>query len=312
MFLPPVRLFWHAALLFQKTPRLFGVFGNRAKGFVDNMEVFADNIDVFGILFGVFDKNLEKIAKNVNVSGRHVKVFDNFLDKNVKPSKVFGATADKINDTLVCPSCPQEKTMSSTVPVKVSEYIVWLANFNTVAGNNQATLGLSASDLTALAASASSVNNAINTVATAAASLKSAHLSKKNTVKSSETLLRGYVKTIAASKTVPDTLKKQLGINARQPNTHTPPAIPKTLAASVLKNGTPTLSWKANGNISPTIYMVEIQMGGSSTWTLLDSTMRTKYVVADATPGVKTAFRIYAKRNDVVSGYSNIAVVYGG
>lgn len=202
--------------------------------------------------------------------------------------------------------------MSSTVPVKVSEYIVWLANFNTVAADNSDLLGLTTAQIAVLHQSLTDVNNAIADVASTAAQLKAAHLSKQNTVKTSETLLRGYAKSIAASKTVPDALKKQLGVNVRQPSTHTPPAIPKTLAASVLKNGTPALSWKPNGNTRATVYFVEMQISSTSAWTLLDGTTRTKYVVSDATPGVKTAFRIYAKRNEINSGYSNIAVVYGG
>lgn len=201
--------------------------------------------------------------------------------------------------------------MKGTVPTKPSAYTLWLANFNTVAGANAATLGLSQTDMTALNNSATGVNTAIAGDVTAAASAKAAVKTKQATLRASEKLLRTYVKRLQINPAMTDALRKQMGLPVRQPATKTPPTVPAALTVSGQSDGTNTLAWNTTGNKQGTVYQVEYQTTANGGWTLLDTTTRAKYAATGCIPGQRTSYRVHAKRNEQKSPYSNEAVIYG-
>lgn len=201
--------------------------------------------------------------------------------------------------------------MKSTVPTKASEYTLWLANFNQVAGANMNTLGLTQVDVGNLTASAGNVNTAIANAVAAEASTKAVVKTKQNTLHASEKLLRAYAKKIQANPAIPDALRKQLGLPVRQPATHTPPIVPLALTVSGQADGTNTLAWNTMGNKQGTMYLIEYQNTANGGWTLLDTTTRAKYAATGFIPGQRTSYRVRAKRSEQTSTYSNEAVIYG-
>lgn len=201
--------------------------------------------------------------------------------------------------------------MSSSVPTKAPDYALWLANFSTVAGNNETALGLTGYDLAALNQTQTEINAAIAADVAAQANAKSVTRTKQAALKSSEKLLRMYAKKIQADPNVPPALIKQLGLTPRQPATHTPPVMPVALTVSGQSDGTNTLVWKKMGNKPGTTYLVEYQNTANGGWTLLDTTTRAKYAATGFIPGQRTSYRVRAKRSDQSSAYSNEAVIYG-
>ncbi len=201
--------------------------------------------------------------------------------------------------------------MSNAIPTKAGKYAEWLANFNTNAATYQATLGLSQQDLTTLNNSATSVNSGIAGAVSAAAASKAAHQTKTTNLANSGKLVRVYAHRIEANPAVSDTIKKQLGLPVRVPKTHTPPTVPTMLVAVGQDNGTNLLSWENNGNIAGTMYLIERQCGTETGWTMVSSTTSRKFADSGCTPGVKTSYRVRAKRRTETSDPSNVAVLYG-
>ena len=201
--------------------------------------------------------------------------------------------------------------MSRTVPTKPSQYTLWLANFNTVAGANAATLGLSQADMTALTNSASNVNTTIASAVATEAIAKAAVKTKQTALNTSGNLLRSYVKRLQANPNMTDALRKQMGLPVRQPATHTLPVVPAALTVSGQSDGTNTLAWNTMGNKQGTVYQVEYQTTSNGGWTLLDTTTRAKYAATGFVPGQRTSYRVRAKRSEQTSAYSNEAVIYG-
>lgn len=201
--------------------------------------------------------------------------------------------------------------MSSSLPRKAADYALWLANFRTVAGSNEAALGLTGYDLSALGQTQTDINTAIAADVAERANAKAVTRAKQAALKSSETLLRMYAKKIQADPNVPPALIKQLGLTPRQPATHTAPVVPAALTVSGQSDGTNTLSWKKMGNKQNTTYLIEYQDNSNGGWTLLDTTTRARYAATGFVPGQRTSYRVRAKRSKQTSAYSNEAVIYG-
>lgn len=202
--------------------------------------------------------------------------------------------------------------MPDFIPKNDTEFAAWLANFNTIANANLAALGLVAADVTANVTNTTTLNTAIATNVTAQAAALAATQGKKTARRTVELSSRTLARRIQANPAVSNALKEQLGLTVRNsPPTAIVPVAPADLVVSGSDSGVNLLQWKGNGNKSGTQYLIETKIGAATQWTITDVTTKAKYSHVSQTPGVKAMYRVRAKRGDVLSGYSNEAIVYG-
>jgi hypothetical protein len=198
------------------------------------------------------------------------------------------------------------------IPKSDNDFVVWLANFNTVAAANRAALKLTVEELGECEAGHTSMVDSIANFTTAQAAAKAATQAKQDSRSSTEGTVRTFVKRIQADKSVSDELRERLGIAVRD-SAPSPinPVPPTNLVVTGLDTGVNQLAWKNNGNKQGTVYHIEAKVGDTGAWSLIDTTTKTKFSHTGQRPGVKVAYRIRAKRGDRGSEFSNEAVVYG-
>ena len=88
------------------------------------------------------------------------------------------------------------------------------------------------------------------------------------------------------------------------------PVSPESLEAYGDDNGENHLEWKAGDNKPGTIYVIEAKIDPNPEFALVDVVTKTKYIHKGQTPGVRVSYRVKAKRGDLISSPSNVAVVY--
>jgi len=104
-----------------------------------------------------------------------------------------------------------------------------------------------------------------------------------------------------------------LGMTA--PTTTRVPVTPKTptdLAATGFSNGVNSLTWTGNNTSGSVVYAIEVKIGDTAPYVLLATATRQDYRHEGVTPGQFYQYRVRAQAaRNVVSGWSNEAVVYG-
>lgn len=111
---------------------------------------------------------------------------------------------------------------------------------------------------------------------------------------------------------LPPNILEELGLNVNEGNFgNTAPSSPQDLVVTGTSDGTNHLKWNRNNNRHGTLFIIEARIGSSEHWVMVDAVTGSGYDHKDQTPGVKTQYRIKARRGDFVSSYSNWAIVYG-
>jgi hypothetical protein len=59
------------------------------------------------------------------------------------------------------------------------------------------------------------------------------------------------------------------------------------------------------------MFIVEAKIGDAASFVIVDAITSSIYEHTNQAPGIKTQYRIKAKRGETTSGYSNVGVVYG-
>ena len=197
---------------------------------------------------------------------------------------------------------------SKMSPIELS---LFLSDFIPVANTNLVALGYVAADITALTALKTDIDNRLAASVAAKAAAKSATVNLKIAQRAAKVNLNVRNKQILANVAVPNTLKVLLGLKI--PDTvpsHTTPNDPISLVAYGTESGTNLLDWFRNENIDRTQFVIEAKFGTATAWQIVDVVMATKFQDAGRTPGVKAVYRVYARRGERRSGYSNEASVY--
>ncbi len=208
---------------------------------------------------------------------------------------------------------PRSRKMSSDyMPKGKTQLQAWLNNFNAVASANMATLGLTAADITALSGTTGGFTSSVAVVKTAKANLKAATQGETSATRTVNATVRGVVRRIQSNAAVSPSLKGSLGINPRNaPRNHAPPVTPTGLTAEGFSTGVNRLNWNRAGNKPNTIFVIEAQSGASTQWTEVGSVTATKFDHVGQTPGVKTAYRVTARRAGMASVASPAITLYG-
>jgi hypothetical protein len=197
-------------------------------------------------------------------------------------------------------------------PSNDAEFAVWLANFINKATEHKTALNLTNEQLSALSTKLVSFN--------ANVALKQ---QKKEESVGQTALVRDERKDLnkdvgllnSAFKSIDglaSNILEELGLSVNEGNSGgSTPSAPLDLVATGTSDGTNSLKWNRNGNRQGTTYIIEAKSGDSNDWVMIDAVTRANYKHTNQTPGVKIQYRVKAKRGDSVSGFSNVAIVYG-
>ena len=189
----------------------------------------------------------------------------------------------------------------------------WTTAFVNGVTVNAASLGITDGETDLLQDQQGDFANALANVAAKRAAYKAAVTMKNERRAALETGVRVVVRRIQASPTVPDTLRKTLGISVRDrvPSLHAPLA-PTQLSVRGTDFGTNVLKWNRAENRAGTLFVVEAKAGASASFILVDVVKTTRYAHANQMPGVRIVYRVRARRGSTVSAPSNEGIVYAG
>lgn len=201
--------------------------------------------------------------------------------------------------------------MSDFFPNKTTSFIVWLKAFAEGVKRNKAVLKLTDAEAEEFNEVYIELNEAERRVVEAKnmyrAAVKGRDEKKKAAIKKVRLGSAGF----HANRDCPATVLKGLGL---QPHKKTrsldSPLAPASLFAKPISKDINLLTWKGNGNKRHTMYIVEVKFAGDKEFRLVNGGMSTKYKHRAPKPYAKAYYRVYAKRREVVSDYSNIVGVY--
>jgi hypothetical protein len=197
-------------------------------------------------------------------------------------------------------------------PINNAEFALWLANFTNKSTVNKSALGITPEQITVLETGLAEFNNDL----ALKQQKKEESTSQTTKVRSSRKKLNklvGKLNTNFKSKEeVTDGLLEELGLDSKDGNlSGLAITAPSNLVVTGTSDGINHLKWNRGGNRQGTMFIVEAKSGDALTFVIVDAITSAIYEHTNQTPGVKTQYRIKAKRGETVSGYSNSAMVYG-
>ncbi len=197
-------------------------------------------------------------------------------------------------------------------PTNDAEFAIWLANFTNKSSANKSALGLTGEQITALETGLAEFNNDL----ALKQQKKEESTSQTSKVRSSRKKLNklvGKLNTAYKSKEeVNNGLLEELGLGSKDNAVNaTSAGTPSDLVVTGTSDGINHLKWNRGGNKQGTMFIIEAKSGDAANFTIIDAITSSIYEHTNQTPGVKTQYRIKAKRGEVTSGYSNSAMVYG-
>ncbi len=199
--------------------------------------------------------------------------------------------------------------MAAYLPAREANFVFWGQNFKNISFANQVALNLTAPEFAEIEDAANGCDAALAAVIVAKDVLAGAVAAKREAFETANEVFRRYGMEFKNNPTVSEELKGQLGLNVN-PTPAGSVAIPLDFTATPFTNGTVKLAWNRNGNPYRTVFKIESQAAGESTWTMVDSVTASRYTVADAPVGQQMTYRVRASRGGVTSGASNSSTVY--
>ena len=161
----------------------------------------------------------------------------------------------------------------------------------------------------ALVSATNALGNSMQAVSDSKAAYRSSVQTRDLDDKTLMENVAGLAKTLYANPAITDAMLVAIGLEPR-PSTRTKhlPIVPTEFAAVPAVDGTVKLTWKRNGNVSGTSFLIEQKIG--STWTFICSTTTTKLTLTGYTPGATSTFRVIATRLQMSSPASNEFTIY--
>lgn len=188
------------------------------------------------------------------------------------------------------------------IPAPDEAFAAWLRQFVQTAEANLPALGLSAADLQTLAAQTPQFADAVQTVFSQKNKAAAAISVKDNLRGAADGTARALVNKIQANPSVPEALKRTLGITVRRTRPRlTPPAAPTELHAAGADSGAFSLKWDRNGNAPGTLFEVEARVGMGAQWCLVGVVTACKMTHTGQIPGVPICYRVRARRGKTTS-----------
>lgn len=187
----------------------------------------------------------------------------------------------------------------------------WMIQFRDTATSLASSLGLSASDITAIDQATGGFGSALDVQETARVNARAATASKNLVRDNSLKTIAKYANAFRANTAISDDSLILLGLPPHEGYPQPPLAAPQNLKVSVSASGTNSLRWKRNGNDEATIFVVEARNSTSAPWETVGGGTRATFKHTDQTPGQTMYYRVLATRDGQTSEPSNVAVAYG-
>jgi len=196
------------------------------------------------------------------------------------------------------------------LPNSDDELVFWGLQFVTAATANFTAAGLNMTQITDFNTVTTGFNDKVKTVDTKREDYKSAVKAKDTQRKTMGNAARELNRIVQSKTTATPEVKAKLGLKTRQKGEKTAPNPPKGLSVTGNSLGENFLEWQRNGNTATTTFEIFCRTNGMGEWVFLASTNAVKHTHQGATPGVQTEYRVRARRRDVYSTFSEIAIIY--
>lgn len=185
-------------------------------------------------------------------------------------------------------------------------------HFATTCDTNKVVLGLTVPDLAEIAGAAVAFGTSLTTLADAKALAEGARESKDVQRTATKAIISKWAKTFRANPAVPDGLLTTLQVAPHIPSgVKTPPTVPLGLDVMSDGNGNIKITWKRNGNIRNTQFIIQYRTGPAEPWVQLGTSLKRTFDTT-WTPGVYVAYRVIATRRGLSSPASNAYVMWDG
>lgn len=177
------------------------------------------------------------------------------------------------------------------------------------ATTHKVALGIGTTQLAEIGAAANDFSTKLTDADAAKSAAAGAVDAKKKQRQTSTSVVRTYAQQFKNNPAATPAILSALGIT---PGTTSGGSLaPATdLTATAFTNGTANLSWKRNGNPRSAVFVIEAQIGGSSAWTWVGNTSKTRFVDGGATVGLPKLYRIRTQNAGATSAPSNTASIY--
>lgn len=194
-----------------------------------------------------------------------------------------------------------------------AELRAMMQTFTTVATANATPLGLSPAQISEIGGQNTLFNTSLNDQTAAQATARGAVADCTTERSDTIDLISRFAAIFKANPAISDELIAQLGLPPRnQGGDHLPVYDPTNLSALGCSNGVNELKWNKNGNFAGVTYVIEAAYDGTTDFEIIDLSTTTKFEHFDQTPGREVVYRVFARRRNIRSGYSNTAVIYAG
>lgn len=181
------------------------------------------------------------------------------------------------------------------LPGQDAKLIPWLDIFAANAETNADALGLSETQVEALAELAQEFAQAMTELEEARNAAIAATARKNDVRQRAEEVFRNVARVISANAEIESKYKADLGLSIEnQPSG--PVRIPSGLVVRMDVSGVNTLRWKRSGNSRATTFVVEADYYDGVGWRVVDVCTRLGFAHKGQKVGKKVSYRVYATR----------------
>lgn len=185
-------------------------------------------------------------------------------------------------------------------------------HFATTCDANKVVLGLTTANLAEIAGAVVAFGTSLTALADAKALAEGARETKDVQRTATKAILSKWAKTFRANPAVPDGLLTTLQVAPHIPSgVKTPPTVPLGLSAMSDGNGNIKLTWKRNGNIQNTQFVIQYRTAPTEPWVQLGTSLKRTFDTT-WTPGVYVAYRVFATRRGLSSAATTPFVLWDG
>ena len=137
---------------------------------------------------------------------------------------------------------------------------------------------------------------------------KAAISAKDSIRKQSVNIIRQNSAVIHANRSIPSQILKELGLQPhKKKRSYEEPRVPTHMFVKPVNLNTNLITWKANGNIRHTMYILQVKHPEDDDFKYLESTHATKFKHITDEPGKPSLYRVLAVRRGKKSTYSVVA-----
>lgn len=188
----------------------------------------------------------------------------------------------------------------------------WFTNFVTVAAANDAVLGLTLGDVTALQTQLTDLNAAYAARDAAFNAAKGTTQDRDSEIEAAIALTANWANQWQAQG-IDSQLIADLGLTVHDTTPTTRPVfVPADMTVTPNATGTNWVRWARNGNAQGIKFDLEVAYDGSDAWTAVTTVTAASYKHQGQTPGRETAYRVRARNGNTVSDWLTGTAFYTG